>query len=76
MHHAGIFLEYFSEAKALSIVRVFYWNFPGKEFLFGEDGYKNNNNKKKKIEENSKFEQISNVTGAAVMQLSRDWGEV
>lgn len=63
MHHAGIFLEYFSEAKALSIVRVFYWNFPGKEFLFGEDGYKNNNNKKKKLRRtrNSNKFQMSQV---------------
>ena len=30
----------------------------------------------KKIKENLKFEQISNVTAAAVMQLSRDFVEV
>ena len=45
--------------------------FSRKKCLFGEDDNENNNKK-----EDSKFVQISNVTVALEMQLSRDWGEV
>lgn len=61
MHHAGIFLEYFSEAKALSIVRVFSGIFQEKNFY---------------LEKMVTKIITKNVPGAAVMQLSRDWGEV